>query len=73
MKKYIEFEAIDNSGYGFYVTLQNNEVVAYSETQEEYFNEETTQWNSADCTEVITRNEAVYIANIPYDEFRRLF
>lgn len=73
MKKYIEFEAIDNDGYGYYVTLQKNEVVAYSETREDYFNEEKTQWNTAECTEVITRNEAVYTANIPYDVFRRWF
>ena len=73
MKKYIEFEAIDNGGYGFYVTLQKSEIVAYSETQEKYYNEEKAQWKSAECTEVITRNEAVYTANVPYDEFRRLF
>ena len=73
MKKYIEFEAIDNDGYGFYVTLQKNEIVAYAETQEDYFNEERAQWKSAECTEVIVRNEAVYTANVPYDEFRRWF
>ena len=73
MKKYIEFEAIDNDGYVFYVTLQKNEIVAYAEIQKEYFNEETAQWKTAECTEVIVRNEGAYTANVPYDEFRRWF
>lgn len=73
MKKiYIEFEAINEDGYGFYVTLQKNEIVAYAEIEEEYFDEYKASWKSAQCTEVITRNEAVYSANVNYDKFRKM-
>lgn len=74
MKTYIEFEAISEGGKRYYVTLQKNEIIAFSEAKREYYwDENEAIWrHKAKCTEVVTRNGINYFANIEYDEFRKL-
>lgn len=72
MKKYIEFEGIDEDGYGYCITLQKNEIVAYYEGEREYFDEYKAEWKSVQTTQLITRNEIVYNANVDYDTFRKM-
>lgn len=73
MKTYIEFEAISESGQRYYVTLQKNEIIAFSEAKSEYYwDEYEVIWKRAKCTEVIARNGMNYFANIEYDKFRKL-
>lgn len=73
MKTYIEFEAISEGGQRYYVTLQKNEIIAFSEAKSEhYWDEYEAIWKHAKCTEVIARNGMKYFANIEYDKFRKL-